>query len=604
MQHNQERVLRRTTLEPTADKENVGGITREPIFQDASSAFREVNVRQFEAIKNNDGRDEPSRCVLGEIKNGQSSRKCNEKTGSPVAKRRCKPLLLMDALPKQVAEQKARQQRSGNKGHDGDPDTLLGKSTRQNLAANFGKPPPMQSQIGQPKVLHRATVPEPKPGTNGADGNGPSKAATEIHEKPATYADKVTQNEGRDKWGEIKTTFFHLRKTQPEQKEVVVRTVLDTQQLANRLDFLRRKTFVLYTVDVSPSRDVVAEWAEAILYQEMGSEVTRVRVLNKHCYLITVDKEEDMDLILEATPLYLGPHMVFALQWETTFDSANLETAKVPVWVELPNIHPCMEAFGPQLLKSIGEVLFTTCEETDCHYMSIKGCLRLDLSRELPELIEVVDPDTNETYLQLILYRSFPNACFSCHQRGHLVRHCPTRKLRRQAEKGTEGKGPAEKGDKQHEKAPAKSDTRSTDAKEKQDREARKGDRIISENPYAALGAEETEAEQNERESQDLHVEDQTDEDKRTEQTKETNEHAVNQEDMEVTKEKRKRQQEAEVADTNHPGDGLEIRDHGQASGPQAASASSPRRTYDITRGAGQKARGSREQRQASKNSR
>ncbi|KAL3676991.1 hypothetical protein R1sor_026939 [Riccia sorocarpa] len=81
-----------------------------------------------------------------------------------------------------------------------------------------------------------------------------------------------------EKTAEIRDTFQFLRKTQPQPTGLVVHTVIDTQQLANRLDFLRRKTFVLYTVDVTPTRDAVAEWAETILHQELGIKVTRIRV--------------------------------------------------------------------------------------------------------------------------------------------------------------------------------------------------------------------------------------------------------------------------------------------------------------------------------------
>ncbi|KAL3684075.1 hypothetical protein R1sor_002097 [Riccia sorocarpa] len=106
-----------------------------------------------------------------------------------------------------------------------------------------------------------------------------------------------------------------------------------------------------------------------------------------------------------AAPLYLGQHMIFALPWDTTFDPANLESAKVPVWVELPNIHPSMEAFGPRLLQAIGEVLFT----------------------------------------------SLPNACFSCHQRGHLARNCPTKKSKKSQGEPLAGKNPAVEVDKDKE---------------------------------------------------------------------------------------------------------------------------------------------------------
>ncbi|KAL3681219.1 hypothetical protein R1sor_024175 [Riccia sorocarpa] len=251
------------------------------------------------------------------------------------------------------------------------------------------------------------------------------------HEEPP-YPELLKQVElTEERKKEIRETFQFLRLSQSPTQGKVVRAVIDPQQLTNRLQFLKEKTFVLYTVDISPSRDAVMEWAEVVLHQEMGIKITRVRVLNKHCYLITVAEEEDRDWILEATPLYLGPHMVFALPWDPTFDSANLDHCKVPIWIELPNIHPCMEAFGGHLLQSIGEVLFPSCEESDCRFTSIRGCLKMDLSQELPEAIEVVDPETGETFLQPIVYKSMPNACFHCHQRGHLVRACPVRKQKK-----------------------------------------------------------------------------------------------------------------------------------------------------------------------------
>ncbi|KAL3700293.1 hypothetical protein R1sor_018315 [Riccia sorocarpa] len=256
MQYNQERELRHVTLEPTADKENVDGNTGGPIFQDASSAFREY-VRHFGAINSNDEKEEASMSVLGEITNSQS--------------------------------------------------------------------------IQWPPKVH-----------------------ADVNEKPPSYAAKENFN------------------------------------------------FVLYTVDVSPSRDAVAEWAEAILYQEMGIET----------------------------------------------------------------------------------------------------------------------PDTNETTFkfQQILYRSLPNTCFSCHQRGHLVRQCPTRKLGRHAAKGREGKGPAEKGGNQPENVPVKNEIRPETEKKKPERESRRGDPVLSENPCSALEAEETEAEQNEEDSHDLQTEGQSKEDKQINQ--------------------------------------------------------------------------------------
>ncbi|KAL3688833.1 hypothetical protein R1sor_015142 [Riccia sorocarpa] len=231
---------------------------------------------------------------------------------------------------------------------------------------------------------------------------------------------------------EVRDMFQFLKQWhQATPGKKIVRAEVSHQELINRNEYLRARSFVLYTVDISPSRKAILDWAQVILHQQFDINVERVRVLNRHCYLITVDDEEDRDWILAATPLYLGPHMVFPLPWDVTFNAANLSSCKVPVWVELPNIHPSLEGFGALLLKNVGEVLYTTCEETECRFTNIKGCLRMDLSEELPDSLEIVDPDTGDSYLHPILYRSLPDACFNCHQRGHVVRSCPARRQRR-----------------------------------------------------------------------------------------------------------------------------------------------------------------------------
>ncbi|KAL2610563.1 hypothetical protein R1flu_029136 [Riccia fluitans] len=100
-----------------------------------------------------------------------------------------------------------------------------------------------------------------------------------------------------------KTLSQFLREANPNPEgKKTVRVQINAQQLMNKREFLQAKSFILYTVDISPLREAVAVWAETILHQEMGIQVNRVRVLNKNCYLITVGKEEDKNWILQANP--------------------------------------------------------------------------------------------------------------------------------------------------------------------------------------------------------------------------------------------------------------------------------------------------------------
>ncbi|KAL3692883.1 hypothetical protein R1sor_006534 [Riccia sorocarpa] len=210
------------------------------------------------------------------------------------------------------------------------------------------------------------------------------------------------------------------------------------------------------------------------------------------CYLVTVEEEEDRDWILAATPLFLGPHMVFALPWEATFNPADLAKCKVPVWVDLPNIHPSLEAFGTDLLRNIGVVLYTTCEETDCKFTNIRGCLRLDLSEELPESIEIVDPIfTGEGYFHPIQYCSMPDACFHCHQRGHVVRQCQSRRSKKpQQEQKAETRTEVEEVHNQKDAAATRAEDDFTPSTGKKPQEKTPA-KVQSENPYEVLAVEE-----------------------------------------------------------------------------------------------------------------
>ncbi|KAL3698476.1 hypothetical protein R1sor_012552 [Riccia sorocarpa] len=241
---------------------------------------------------------------------------------------------------------------------------------------------------------------------------------------------------------EVRESFKALRKDNPvDETKKSVKFTLNSKMLRNRLAYLRDHAFILYTVDILPSRDVVVDWTEVILKQQLGINVTRVRVLNKHCFLITVDDKVDSDDILLATPLYLGGnHMVFALPWTPLFNPADISSSKVPVWVELPHVFPGVEAFGEQLLSQIGEVLHTNTRHEDCKFHSVKGCLLLDLREELPESIEIEDEVTMESYHQKIVYSSMPDACFFCHQRGHTIRNCQERRNRRGNQVQTQGR--------------------------------------------------------------------------------------------------------------------------------------------------------------------
>ncbi|KAL2620178.1 hypothetical protein R1flu_000383 [Riccia fluitans] len=528
-------------------KELEQNVDEEVLFVGASNAFRNAQCSVFNAKQEKPRISEKGRKPLNDISNRLGTQQVKSASTSPLAKR-SRPLnydmeVLAQQIAMQVANSKAANANKVTSEHCSrmGPVEILSKRSEYTQGGN------QEREQGQlPKVLYKASLSEPNKGKAPAIG-------TPNNLKPATYANKVAAGEqkaarplepqmrGVEAWKaarerknitlkaaatsedcirrnrdrfqkldngrleenpypeleqqaaiteerreEIRETFQFLRQTQGK----VVRAFIDAQQLSNRIQFLKEKTFVLYTVDISPSRDAILEWVEAVLHQEMGIKITRVRVLNKHYYLMTVENEHDRNRILDAAPLFLGPHMIFALPWDPKFDSAKLDNCKVPVWVELPNIHHCLEAFGTQLLQSIGEVLFTSCDDTDCRFTSIRGCLKLDLNLDLPEAIEIVDPDTGEMFKQPILYKSLPNACFHCHQRGHLVRECP---ICRQCRQVTTQKGDAGKMERVEQLIKNEKQTLETgiQPKRKPAEEVNKDNFVTSINPYDALAEEE-----------------------------------------------------------------------------------------------------------------
>ncbi|KAL2620272.1 hypothetical protein R1flu_000477 [Riccia fluitans] len=347
------------------------------LFVGASTAFRNAHCTSFNALQERPRALQKGRKPLNDISNWPVTQQVKRASTSPLAKR-SRPLnydmeLLAQQIATQVANSKAANAYKDTSGHYsrmGPADPLSKGSGHY----QFGSQEPKQGQL--PKVLFKAS------------SSGVLKDKAPTTENPNNRSHRPTLAR------RLRVNRKQLTHAQTQGK--VVRAFIDAQQLSNQINFLKEKTFVLYTLDISLSRDAILEWADAVLHHKMGITILRVRVLNKHCYLMTVENEHDKDRNLDAAPLFLGPHMVFALPWDPCFDSAKLDNCKVPLWVELPNIHPCLEAFGTQLLQSIGEVLFTSCEETDYRFTSILGCLKLDLSLDLPEAIKIIDLDTEE----------------------------------------------------------------------------------------------------------------------------------------------------------------------------------------------------------------
>ncbi|KAL3689701.1 hypothetical protein R1sor_016010 [Riccia sorocarpa] len=130
--------------------------------------------------------------------------------------------------------------------------------------------------------------------------------------------------------------------------------------------------------------------------------------------------------IFANSPLPMGNAMVFPLPWDSGFSTKDLKTRAVPVWVELHNVRIQNLELGIEMLKKVGPVLYATKNAESMRTTLIKGCVLVDLSKPLVEVIRMAIPKApTKIWRQRVYYPRLPDACFVCRQRGHIARHCP-----------------------------------------------------------------------------------------------------------------------------------------------------------------------------------
>ncbi|KAL3674990.1 hypothetical protein R1sor_024938 [Riccia sorocarpa] len=277
-------------------------------FAGASNVFKDVNLHAFAANHLEQTKGKTQRTVLRDISNQQKVPPQRDASRSPIAKKGRPSNYAMDVLAQQIAAQVATAKQ-----------TQMAAGTSQTTGGNANGvsvgSPGLNVRVTRdgnsrnmlPKVLHRAST-SSAPITSTATattekGKNPQAATPLVN--PPTYAtvasaECIRKNRARfdrleesdheeppypelrkqvelteERKKEIREMFQFLCLSQSPTQGKVVRAVIDPQQLTNRLQFLKEKTFVLYTVDISPSRDAVMEWAEVVLHQEMGIKITK-----------------------------------------------------------------------------------------------------------------------------------------------------------------------------------------------------------------------------------------------------------------------------------------------------------------------------------------
>ncbi|CAN1816349.1 hypothetical protein LINPERHAP1_LOCUS27742, partial [Linum perenne] len=156
------------------------------------------------------------------------------------------------------------------------------------------------------------------------------------------------------------------------------------------------------------------------MWKPMGS--LQIIDLNKNCYLVKFDNEQDDFKALTGGPWMIFDHYLVIQQWDPSFRVSDKLPSKMVVWARLPHL-PIL-FYHPQILTALGNLIgrtvridFTT--QNDERGKFARLAVEIDLDVPLAPVIDL------DGAWQKVEYENIPDLCFECGLIGHNLGNCP-----------------------------------------------------------------------------------------------------------------------------------------------------------------------------------
>jgi hypothetical protein len=199
---------------------------------------------------------------------------------------------------------------------------------------------------------------------------------------------------------------------------------VNAKNLGVRSEELQKVGLILFTPGITPQLKKIEEWFATDMVPRLGVDSVQVWIMGQSTFLLVMDSEQSRQKILALTPIMMKSRMVLVQPFDPAFDISTLHYKSTAVWVDLEKVDPILEIEALKMLEQVGPVIHSPLMSARSRFENIRGCVLVDLTKDLVEGIEVFDDYGNKGLVK-VKYKNLPLICHLCRVRGHLPRTCP-----------------------------------------------------------------------------------------------------------------------------------------------------------------------------------